>query len=280
MDVQRRFATSSVEDGVLCTSARVNGFELADLRFPPNYEQRPVDPELHYLAVVVEGALEKSFRLRTMPLAPDHAVTMPAGAWHGARFGPTGARVVVIKPANGTAPTGCFDSLSELRGQSLGWLARRLAGELHAADAAAPLAAEGLACELLAAASRETRHEPLPRRPPTWLSALEELLHARGTAHSSLTELADAVGVHPAHAARVFRARHGMSVGEYSRRRRLAWAARELAHTDASLAVIATQAGFADQSHFTRLFKVYVGLTPGRYRAETQRGRGPTLRAR
>ncbi len=34
------------------------------------------------------------------------------------------------------------------------------------------------------------------------------------------------------------------------------------------LNVIAQRAGFADQSHFTRLFKQYVGTTPARYRAE------------
>jgi AraC family transcriptional regulator len=32
--------------------------------------------------------------------------------------------------------------------------------------------------------------------------------------------------------------------------------------------VIALRAGFSDQSHFTRLFKRYVGTTPARYRAE------------
>jgi len=30
------------------------------------------------------------------------------------------------------------------------------------------------------------------------------------------------------------------------------------------------QAGFADQSHFTRLFKHYVGTTPARYRQATR----------
>jgi AraC family transcriptional regulator len=35
--------------------------------------------------------------------------------------------------------------------------------------------------------------------------------------------------------------------------------------------MVATQAGFADQSHFTRFFKRHVGITPARYRAEAQR---------
>ncbi len=86
----------------------------------------------------------------------------------------------------------------------------------------------------------------------------------------ALGEVASAIGVHPAHLARVFRAHYGISVGEYGRRVRLAWAATEIARGHTSLATVATQAGFADQSHFTRLFKRYVGITPARYRAEAQ----------
>ncbi len=191
---------------------------------------------------------------------------MPAGAAHGARFGSTGARIVIVKPSNGAA--GCLDRLAELRERGLSWLAWRLAAELRASDAAAPLAAEGLALELLAAASRETRAERRPGRPPAWLRAAEEMLRARAEDHVSLGEVAEAVGVHPTHLARVFRAHFGVSVGEYGRRLKVTRAATEVARSDTPLNVIALRAGFSDQSHFTRLFKQYVGTTPARYRAE------------
>jgi AraC family transcriptional regulator len=32
------------------------------------------------------------------------------------------------------------------------------------------------------------------------------------------------------------------------------------------LALVAAEAGFADQSHLTRTFKRFTGMTPGRYR--------------
>jgi AraC family transcriptional regulator len=73
--------------------------------------------------------------------------------------------------------------------------------------------------------------------------------------------------VHPIHLARTFRARYGISVGEYGRRVRIEWAAAEIARGESSLAAVATEAGFADQSHFTRLFRRYVGTTPARFRA-------------
>lgn len=268
------FATVTEDDGVLVTTAAVNGFALSELRFPGRYVQAAFEPESPYLAVVLEGGLEKSFALRTMRLAGPCALSMPAGATHSARFDAGGARIVVIKPRSGwNAPRGCLDRLAELRGRGLGWLAWRLTSELRASDAAAPVAAEGFALELLAAATRQLTPEP-QSRPPAWLSRVEELLRERNADRIGVGELADAVGVHPAHVARVFRARHGISVGEYARRLRLERAATLVARTDTPLAVVARQAGFADQSHFTRVFKQRVGVTPARYRAETRRAAG------
>ena len=198
-------------------------------------------------------------------------MTMPAGAMHGARFGSGGARIVIVRPRRAPQPvTGCFDRLVELRGRELTWLGWRLAAELRASDTAAPLAAEGFALELLAATTRETGVKRPPRRPPGWLRAAEELLRSRLADRVGLGELADTVGVDPTYLARAFRAYYGLSVGEYGRRLRLAWAAAELARGDRPLAEVAAGAGFADQSHFTRVFRCHIGVTPARYREQTQ----------
>lgn len=265
------FATATKEDGVGVVSADVNGLSVTELDFPPGYDQPPFEPELPYLAVVIDGALVKSFSKRTIELEAAGAVTMPVGATHGARFGSDGARIVIVTPRHASDPVAdCLDRLLELRGRELTWLAWRLAGELRASDTAAPLAAEGLALELLAATTRETVPQRSRVRPPAWLRAAEELLRARLGEPPGLGELADEIGVHPAYLARSFRAHYGLSVGEYGRRLRLASAARELSRGDRSLAEIAAEAGFADQSHFTRVFKAHVGTTPARYREQTR----------
>lgn len=272
MDMGSGFATVTEDEGVLVRSADVNGFTVGELRFPPDYVQAEFEPELPYLALVLAGSLEKTFRLRTMQLERASTLTMPAGATHAARFGSTGARIVIVKPKNVWSPVaGCFDRLAELRGQGFNWLAWRLAGELRAPDSAAPLAAEGYALELLAAASRETKAGRRIGRAPPWLSSAAELLRARVGHCVGLGELAQEVGVHPANLARGFRAHYGVSVGEYGRRVRLEWAAAEIASCETPLATIAAQAGFADQSHFTRLFRRYVGTTPAEYRKELHR---------
>jgi AraC family transcriptional regulator len=87
----------------------------------------------------------------------------------------------------------------------------------------------------------------------------------------TLAELVHAAGVHRAQLARAFQARHGVSVGTYVRRERIYWAARTLRSTGTPIAEIALQAGFADQSHFTRTFVKHMGVSPGLYRRSVRR---------
>ena len=62
------FAAVTVDDGVLVRSADVNGFTLTELQFPSGYVQDAFEPEFPYLALVLDGALEKSFPGRTLQL--------------------------------------------------------------------------------------------------------------------------------------------------------------------------------------------------------------------
>ena len=258
------------EEGVTVNSGDVNGFTLAELRFPPGYVQEAFEPDSSYLALVLDGAMEKTFRRRSLSFGKGSALTMPAGTRHSARFGSRGARIVIVKPRHASTASS-LERLAELRGSGFAWLAWRLAAELRAADAGAPLAAEGIALELLAATTREVDGVRRSGPPPAWLRSAEELLRANVGNCVGLSVVASAIGVHPAYLARVFKAHYGVSIGEYGRRLRLAWAATEIARGDTPLATVATQAGFADQSHFTRLFKRHVGITPARYRAEARR---------
>jgi AraC-like DNA-binding protein len=72
---------------------------------------------------------------------------------------------------------------------------------------------------------------------------------------------------------RQFRIAYGTSPHRYLLMRRLEWA-RERMHRGRPLAEVACDAGFADQAHFTRVFKSAFGLTPTRYRALRRRHAG------
>lgn len=208
------------------------------------------------LAVVVSGAVRKSYDRATHEAGRATVITMPAGEPHADRFAPSGARIVVVESERVPAGRRAFED----------WrcaaLAYRVTRELSTGDAFSDLALQGLALELTAYALRsqvETR--------AGWLDEAAEILRERRADPPGARALAREVGVHPAHLARSFRARFGESVGSYARNARLDWAANALERTDVALARIACEAGFADQSHFTHAFARRFGVPPGRYRA-------------
>jgi AraC family transcriptional regulator len=150
-------------------------------------------------------------------------------------------------------------------GETFAALSRRFVHELSQDDAATPIALQALTLELIALALRgdERRH----RRPPRWLVQVKERLDVEFASNLSLAELAAAAGIHPVHLAAQFRAHYGCTVGGYVRRRRIDLACQRIRAGKRSLLDIALEAGFATQSHFSRVFRVEVGVTPTEFRA-------------
>jgi AraC family transcriptional regulator len=145
-------------------------------------------------------------------------------------------------------------------------LMARIHQELRYWDEVAPLAAEGLMLQLLAAVARAGAVAK-EKGKPQWLRRVLEMLEARFTETLSLANLAEEAGVHPSHLLRVFRMREGCTPAEFVRRRRIAFACRRLSDTRDPLVAIALAAGFADQSHFCRVFRRQMGIPPTAYRA-------------
>lgn len=97
----------------------------------------------------------------------------------------------------------------------------------------------------------------------------KELLHAQLAAPPSLEELAAAVNLSPFHFARVFRRATGMPPHTWLMQQRIA-TARELLQSGCLPVEVATQLGFADQSHLSRQFKQVYGVGPAAYRSARQ----------
>ena len=143
-------------------------------------------------------------------------------------------------------------------------LAQRLSRECGHWEAASPLVAEGLCLQLMAEMSR-TRERP-HRRPPAWLKATRELLYERCSEQLRISEIARAAGIHPIHLARTFREFFGCTPGDYLRRCRLDRAALLLTRNNLPIGRIAAEAGFADQSHFSKAFRKAYRTSPREYR--------------
>ncbi len=132
-----------------------------------------------------------------------------------------------------------------------------------------PLAADSLLVDLAegllgAAATGASRGSP--RIDAEAAERARRFLDAERTRVVHSTELESVTGLTRYDLSRQFRLMFGTSPYRYLLMRRLDFA-RELMREQRPLADVACEAGFADQAHFTRVFRSAVGLTPARYRA-------------
>jgi AraC family transcriptional regulator len=145
--------------------------------------------------------------------------------------------------------------------------------ELAAGGAGGRLAAESLANVL---AVHLLRHALAPRQPERGrdgalprgrLRAVVEYIEEHLDAGPSLEQMAAAARLSPYHFARQFRTATGLPPHQYVIARRVERAKELLrAGTDLSLAEVAADVGFSDQSQFCHHFKRLVGVTPGQFR--------------
>jgi len=114
---------------------------------------------------------------------------------------------------------------------------------------------------------------PAPRRRATRraasgaVAAVRDLLSGRLTDPPSLDDLALATGMSPFALLRAFRDETGLPPHAYLNQLRVRLA-RRLLDGGVAPALVAAEAGFADQAHLTRHFKRVVGVPPGAYQRE------------
>lgn len=98
------------------------------------------------------------------------------------------------------------------------------------------------------------------------LSAAIRLISERAGQPVTNKELARACGLSVRAFERQFRASYDHAPQHYVRQLRVRMSCHALVFSSRSLAEIATDSGFADQSHFNREFRRFLGETPGSYR--------------
>jgi AraC family transcriptional regulator len=229
----------------------------------PHHHDRP------NVGVMLDGSFDLTFGNRQYECTPGTLFIEPAGETHCNCMGCHGAAVIALQPdpqapALGGVLSNVFDRpAAKWHGPALR-IARRIAVESSRTDEFSPLMVQGLAFELLAMVARGTTHTR--RMPKAWLTRIEAMLRDLPPDRISIDELAREAGVHAAHLAREFRKQFGRSLGGYLLERRLDWASRALTSTSRPISEIALEAGFADQSHFTRRFRDYTGETPRQFR--------------
>lgn len=218
-----------------------------------------IAPHVHdaaFATVVLDGGYREcgaGFSPRFV--APHSIVVHAPGERHADAF----ARRTTCLSVHG-AP---FERSAHLASPAAAAIALKLRDEFRAPDAFSPMVVEALMLELFVASARQLSGDAAP----LWLRHVRAVLEERFREPLTLSFLAAAADVQPAHLARTFRQHYGTTVGERLRELRVGYAMQRLASHD-PLSQIALDAGFADQSHFTRTFRKATGMTPAAFQRE------------
>ena len=153
----------------------------------------------------------------------------------------------------------------DFHSQSLSYLITKIANEMTFDDDVSSLAIDSLLTEIAVDMYRNFSDANNDRH-PRWLKTVVEYIQENSSANLSLNEIASVAQVHPVHLSRTFRNHYRQTVAEYIRRFRVESACDLLLSSNLTIAQIALDVGFADQSHFTKIFKRLTFETPAQFR--------------
>jgi AraC family transcriptional regulator len=257
-------------------SVRTSGsLSMCVLRYEPGLHLARHEHARASISLMLQGSQEERVGLRHYDCATHSALLKRAGVEHTNDVGTRGAHGLFVEMSAEAeaslcdeigAPLDvvCFDDGATRH------LVSRIGQELRLKQAGTWLMVEGLLFELFGTLVR-TRLVNSARRRDVRLERAIDYLETNYRKRITVAEVATHAGIHPSFLAELFRKRYAMSIGEWVRHRRLEFARDALQSATTSISGIAFQAGFADQSHLTRLFFARFGITPGEYR-RTLRG--------
>jgi AraC family transcriptional regulator len=246
------------------------GAVLTEVRHPVPHALPAHSHESAYFCLLLGGHYVEEIGRTRLDYARFSVGFHPAGLFHRDRIGEDGARFFLIAVPGSWAArwAGQFDASLHARPRLLSHdaavAAARLWGWQRRNLLTSNLADETL-CELLGEAADLTT--PREAHRPAWIGRCLEMVHSSIDEPIAIVDLAAALDLHPVYLAREFRRRFGRTIGEYARRLRINAGCELLLDSHRSLADIALATGFADQSHFTRVFTAAIGCGPGTYRS-------------
>lgn len=259
--------------GNVVNKRRCSGLVLSELKHTSPKKLVEHSHQLANFCLLINGGYREYFGSRLIEYRPLTIMFHPPELTHRDEIGNHGGHFFNIElDAHWMKYLGEYSFVPDQPvgsdGPNLTWLALRLYREFKVPHAYSDLGIEGLVMTMLAELTRTRITNE--KRAPKWLTQVVDLLHAHFNKNDlTINSVAAVVGVHPFHLSKVFKLFHQQTIGDYVKSLKINFACQELFKPESDLASVALAAGFADQSHFTRVFKQVTGMTPGAFRAAT-----------
>lgn len=256
--------------GSIIKNTTIAGFGLSETAYPGDSQISLHSHDFAYFCFVLKGSFDEIYKKTTCACRSGSLIFHPPFETHSDRFH-TAARCFNLQLDDlFFERAGRFSGFGKTSAERGSGFTSRIAAKVYRefclTDELSPLVVEGLMLELLGEFLRFADNKT-KSQPPVWLNRVLELLNDCFSENLSLAEIAKTAGVHETHLAREFKKHYGCTVGEHLRRLRIEFACRELLSTsNVPVSEIALASGVADQSHFTKIFKQTMSVSPARYR--------------
>ncbi len=255
--------------GNLRSSRSHAGLRLSEVDYDPARTWAAHTHLRAFFALLLRGGYVEALRSRSFDYRPLDLGFHPEATQHTDRIVDAGTRFLLVEldPSWVGRLTECSPGAAlepRICGGRSASLAVRLYREYRSGAPASSLVIEGIVLEMLADLAPAGR--AASREHPSWLPTVLDMIRSERPSRLSLGRIAREVRLHPVYLSRSFRERTGQSVSECLTGARIRFAVRKLATAGTRLTEIALDAGFADQSHFTKVFRRETGMTPGAFR--------------
>lgn len=248
----------------------VSGFRLTESSYQPGSSLPPHSHEQAHFISVLSGRYAETIGRTRAQRTPGVTLFLPSDIPHEEQHHAPGRHFMVevrSEMLKRWRERACdFTCAVDLPAERAACVTRRLYQEFCNWNESSPLVIEGLVLLLLTLVTK--RPQSTHREPPAFLGQARQFIHDQLGQSFTIEELAASVGVNRWQLTRAFQKHYLCTPGEYLRRQRIEFARQELARPGRSLADVALQAGFSDQSHFSREFKCHTGVTPRLYQQQ------------
>ena len=236
-------------------------FTVEDSVYPPSLYMPPHTDKLSRISIIVDGELQESHASQNITATKGSLVIKPKHILHENIFGNKPVRSLSISFHDEDLFTEYFKNWQWIKHPKISVLGIRLWAEARKIKNEEKLI--HFFNEFISAVAT-LRNELC--KPVYWLEEMRKLIEKDLSDAQNIIQLSEKLCLHRVYLSRAFKQYYGSSPVAFRKYVKISAAFFDLVLTTKSLAGIAYDSGFADQSHMTRDFLTYFGYIPARFR--------------